>query len=125
MSETKLGFVNIAAGTVVDRVEEQLAKMQIAKARHLEEYISAVMNRDKGFASRIMFGAVPRTREQAIEIIHSDMFSGYEFAQYTPDYKSSKALGLEKLARVATALLSGGNPNMQISIEAADWLYAE
>jgi hypothetical protein len=75
--------------------------------------------------SAFFFGKEPRTREEALKVINGDNWLQHEFWYLSNDYVNDKQAGLLKMINVGQALLGGGDPMMELTIEAADWLYQE
>lgn len=120
MSRTKLGFVHLPASEVISLAEAALARIQANRVTSKEKFITNMMEPRKGW----FFGCPARTREEAIAAIKADQYQNEEM-WYITDYVGPKQESLEKLRKVGLALLCGGNTEMEVSIEAATWLFPD
>jgi hypothetical protein len=115
-----LGFVTLKAIDVVDLAKALMEQKREERAVHREEYIQNFMQPRKFL---FVFNRRPRTREEALDAIHDDFFTAFDFSFYDEDYRSDQERSLQKLIDVGTSLLDNSSTaTMQVAIEAADWL---
>lgn len=122
MSGTRLGYVKRHAGEVVSLATAELDHIRKTREEKAEEFIKQFMEPRTGL-SALFYGKGSMTREEALKYIENDEWLRHEFWYCSPNYVSNQQEGLEKLINVGNALLGGGDPTMELTIETADWLY--
>jgi hypothetical protein len=121
MVSTHLGLVRLRASTVSDRAQEALDKLVAERTERRDAFVREHMPAKKG----LLFGHKERTFDEAVEFIKNDDFLSDSYAWMNPEFPSSQYVGLKQLVQVANGLLSGGDTTMEITIEAASWLYSD
>lgn len=120
--KTTLGYVFLKAWNVRDRAEAALKRISAIREENRETFLKNVMAPRPRF-----FGGMTKglSREEAIEAIKDNEFAAHDWYFLTDAYESPKQASLKKMIKVAEGLMGGGDTTMQISIEAADWLFQE
>lgn len=122
MSKTRLGYVQLHAAKVIDLSQAALADIAEQREQSRKNFIAQFTDKPVGRFGRLI-GRKPMTEEQAIEAVKGDTWLAHEYWYLTPKFVSEKQDALKKLINVGLGLLEGGYPTMEVSIEAANWLY--
>jgi 2-iminoacetate synthase ThiH len=119
-TRTKLGFIQLPTSEVISLTEAALAAIQAKRDAGKEEFITNMMKPRKGW----FFTRAAQSREAAEAEIKENEFHN-EQMWFITKYVGPKQEALEKLRKVGLAILVGGVTTMEVSIEAATWLFPD
>lgn len=122
MSKTRLGYVQLPASQVVELSQAFLAEIAETREKSRKAFVAQFTGKPVGWFGRLI-GRKPLTEDQAIEAIKEDTWLSHEYWYLTPKFVSNQQDSLKKIVNVGLGLLADGNPTMEVSIEAADWLF--